>query len=266
MSVIGSIIKKVSEIHKEFGEASYFYYRGQQSTHSLLPSILRSNITTVQENNLYCDSWVMGGKELAASRNSWEVLAQLQHFGIPTRLLDWSSSLISALYFSVNSCSNCKKKDCCNEDESKEVNCNGSPCLWILDPSKMHFHFHEDDKLITDRYAITIGIDDFAEFDDYFIKINDDEWPHNGGPIFIEVPWLSSRIQSQKGYFTFHPTADDISKLDSLDRDLFCRKVEIKHEDVPKILNELKVIGITDYDIYPDLSALGSQLKKKFSC
>ncbi len=53
----------------------------------------------------------------------WERLFFMQHYGIPTRLLDWSENPLVALYFAL---ADAKKDDA--------GNIVSSPTVWILDP------------------------------------------------------------------------------------------------------------------------------------
>lgn len=44
-------------------------------------------------------------------KDLWEVAALAQHYGLPTRLLDWSSNINTALYFAIVGCVNpCNKR------------------------------------------------------------------------------------------------------------------------------------------------------------
>lgn len=266
-SIIGKIIDEVSIAREELGihdSNQYCFYRGQQNKHSLLPSILREGYEKTKENNIYCDSWTMGAKELLLAKNSWEVLASLQHYGIPTRLLDWTTSLINAIFFSIEDCKKCKfSNDCCKiGDKSK---CNGNPCIWVFNPLNMHYIFHGSKPEIASNVAITIGLDEFkCDYYECFCKTNKKKkWPYEKMPVFLEMPWKTDRIRCQSGYFTFHPSKFDM-RNEEINRD-FLRKIDIDKKDIPKILEEIRVLGITEYDIYPELPQLGNFFKRKFS-
>jgi hypothetical protein len=123
MAAIQKIINQVRDFQTNVVEDHNVFFRGQRSEQKLLPSLLRNKSRYNQEieiveNNLFCDAWVMGANELLENANSWELLAQFQHYQIPTRLLDWTSSLISAIFFSISNCLNCvsyrKEEKCRN--------------------------------------------------------------------------------------------------------------------------------------------------------
>ena len=59
-------------------------------------------------------------------KNDWEVLFFMQHYGIPTRLLDWSENPFVALYFALTSAS--------YKIVSKKREYEEDACIWVLDP------------------------------------------------------------------------------------------------------------------------------------
>jgi hypothetical protein len=200
MSGISQLIEEIKRI-KEAGDfESNIFFRGQRKCHQLLPSLLRKTVSNYKENNVYCDCWIMGNQEFKDTKNSWEILAILQHYGIPTRLLDWSTSIINALYFAISDCLDCKAR-CRNASmQKRNKNCKGNPIIWVIDSCNMIQKFYP--KL--DLYAFTIGIDEIQDYAETFVKSDGKDWKYKKGPVFLEIPWNNQRIKQQKGYFTFH--------------------------------------------------------------
>jgi FRG domain len=105
------IIHKIKVAQEANGNKADLIFRGQSEDKPLLPKLARlsnegllnGSIHTVE--NLMMAEFQRNILPLSEFKpdNDWDLLALAQHYGLPTRLLDWSYSALVALWFAVKS-------------------------------------------------------------------------------------------------------------------------------------------------------------------
>jgi hypothetical protein len=140
------------------------------------------------------------------ANNSWEILADMQHNGIPTRLLDWSETLSSALFFAMRNYvelinivwrddRKISKDGPLARTPSEILSAIGplpTPSIWIVNPFKLS-------EVASERIRIW-DLTRQSQYDYFQQFIIEKEWEFSK-PIPMYSPWRSPRIAAQQGTF-----------------------------------------------------------------
>lgn len=259
---IDEYLKVIKEKTDEWFEDEYLWFRGVSDTkYELIPSAYRKDIELVIlcgkqytddiEYKLFTKFKREAIPYLEIQMNSdWDWYILMQHYGIPTRLLDWTENSLMALFFAIR-------------NSKKDIN----PAVWVLQPDWLnHLSSGESDHTIIDcsdkAYQDTLQayspISKNPLYENYPTK------NINYPPLAI-IPSITNRlIQTQRGTFTIHKDSGDDLQFwnNKLKYRLFKIEINIKFRD--EIYRKLRTVGIREVTVFPDLYGLARDLKSHF--
>ena len=157
--------------------------------------------------------------------NDWELLALAQHHGLSTRLLDWSSSPLVALFFAVEY----------DKSSSEE-------------PSAVYMYNYSKHDVVTNAHRISPFSNGRILF--YF--------PQNvAGRIRVQQGCFSVHRQNKKRNWT------PLQNINSFSKNLY--KIVIPENNLSEIRYDLDRCGINKATLFPDLDGLCSHLTWSYS-
>ncbi|HEY0843828.1 MAG TPA: FRG domain-containing protein [Noviherbaspirillum sp.] len=216
-------------------------FRGQPNAEwHLLPSVHRG-YSAQQERYLTNEFRVRARSRYAdcpANDDYPGWLALMQHYGLPTRLLDWTHSPLVAAFFAVH-------PDYCPFD--MRGSCDA--CIWILSAGELN-QSQGFEPLI-----FPLDASSYAPLIAPAFK-NRKEEETVGVAMAIEH---DPRIQLQQGAFTIHSSRTPINRFEGCEK--WLGKLVIAHDAVESFFEELDLLGIKKSNLFPDLSALTSELR-----
>ncbi|WP_081907339.1 MULTISPECIES: FRG domain-containing protein [Luteibacter] len=260
---VTSVAQFIAELDKLKYVSTRLWYRGiGNAEHTLIPSLFRHPIATTQsalkelELNLN-DTFEMRSLPYAESRdwseNEWERLFFMQHYRVPTRLLDWSGSPLISMHFAVTSA-----------QLDKDGTALTDAAVWVLDPERWN----------NAAYADTGFPGGVLSAKDTWLKRYSPSEVYTSTstlpPMAMRGVHNSARIVAQQGFFTvFGPQVESMEtafKWIKSGKRVFpddaLRKFVVPRRSVTKIRDEIFSLGISESTIYPDLEGLAAELKR----
>jgi len=284
---VEELISKVREDYADWNTKTLPWFRGEPSDtpSPLLPKLYRSENINLDENQLLQQfrrrAPSFGVNNTPPRRNTDQWLFLAQHVGLPTRLLDWSEGLFVGLYFALL--------------EEK-------PVIWMLDPVGLNRLSVTVEDIEDNVFPLTwideergpvqkidifllakflkLGKEDFVnefpELEEHYLITGPD---HNIGnlnirsawekdrsgtdlPIAVRPTYVHIRMNVQRSCFTIH--GDRHLSINELIDPLILKKYVIDPASVSQIKKDLKILGITNTSVFPDLDNLSKDLVEFF--
>lgn len=214
-------------------------YRGQaSSTWKLDSSLTREPKYLASEADMYYDILSLKPDAFENDHSIYERLITMQHFGMPTRLLDITRNPLVAIFFACNNLPEAKKDG----------------IVFTFSTDKREILNFEDEKLkcLRKLYSKNNWNGDFDEktADEFLTKV-----------CFIKGVAKNQRINNQSGDFIFVGNGDSISK--EL-RDLPCLSIIIDAPTKKVLLEQLESLNIHGGAVYPDLTHMSNYIRHKY--
>jgi FRG domain len=194
------------------------------------------------ESVLYYDFLSLGGGLLGRHADSWDALFAMQHHGLPTRLLDWSTTFSAALYFSLRPYLHIR-----NFPEISTIPL--SPCIWILDPFELN-RIGQQDPAVANPYTDFDGT-----YQENFIE---ESKSIDSKAVAISPSQVTRRQAAQRSVFTLH--ADLFTPLEQFANGAV-RKFPVPPDAIQDGLRFLTLAGMNEFSVFPDLDGLARYLK-----
>jgi len=245
-----SLVNNVLEIAGTLDQGRFLWFRGIScSTHSLKPKICRDGkpedevfdretrlLTRFRQRSMAY--WTSGYPQ-----TDWEHLFAMQHFGMPTRLLDWSENLFVSCHFALN--------------ESPSHSHDGSciPVIWCVDPIAWNRSTAALSGYGDAIHVLTTAAEELEAYQPRTTR------KRLKSPIAMYGSHNSDRIVAQRG--TFMVWGKDVRSLEEIVEEQSVNMWKIiltgEREDMSESLRHL---GFSETMVFPELTSLSTELNR----
>ena len=233
--------------------SSYFYRGLPNSSYKLLTSLSRNCKDKSKDlEQPLLDNFIkyMKIEDPTIDDSIWKAMVIGQHYGLPTRLLDWTHSVLIALHFATT--------------EDNLDNMNDHDCvIWRIDMRDLNNNLPENyQQYLRDKRTFVFSLDGLASIAND-IKTYDDDMGENSIVCF-EPPSIDQRIANQYSFFSVIPK--DISDLEKfLDQKTTNTVKYIIDKNLRwKIRDILDQFNINERMVYPGKAGISKWLARHY--
>lgn len=269
-AALKSLADFVSRIERRApNSAKAHLYRGHDvAGHKMSPSLLREKGNRRHEKNIFRELLAIHPTEFADDRGVFEQLVRMQHFSLPTRLLDITYNPLVALYFA------CKEKQG-NDGELLRIDVSPSDIRYFdsdtvsVIANLSNLSGNERDALRKMKSDADVAASPEGKRLLQFIKAEKPYFEpliqasHLKGVFAVKPRQTNRRLLAQQGAFLIFGLNGEISDDNSMGINV--TRTPIPRDIKPKIISALDRINVNASTIFPDIESAAKYIMSKVS-
>lgn len=274
-------IKNIADFVKELQKIprlrdSELFFRGHSDIeYKLEPSIYRNKKHISNEHNLFKEFIIRTPSDFLNEKSALEKLVKMQHYGLPTRLLDLTTNALVALYFACSSKGKRDGKVVVFRIPNNDIKYYDSDTVSILANIAKRPRTFTVDKIRTlerekfnSEEEIGYLLHEIKEEKSYFQSIIDPRDIER--VVAVKVKQSNNRIIKQSGAFLIFGINGVKSKPAIIPNE-WILNLELKgvdfridNESKETIIKELNALGINEATLFPELENQAKYLKSYY--
>lgn len=241
-------VQQILSAWDNVGSVTHSWFRGQSNCEwHLVPRLYRPTESTSHERHMFRDFKLRANAFISIPpENDMELLFVMQHYSMPTRLLDWTESHLCALFFAV---------------EPQDVTVDAA--VWILGPADLN-------KL--SKFGHRVPMSDHDVFLRYTLDVDSTGSKRHKVtatyPMAVRPRRSTPRVVAQRGMFTVHgqeqKSIDHYKEAQEFPS-LRLHKLLISAGAKPRLKKELLLAGVSYSSLFPDLDGLSREISYRYS-
>lgn len=233
---------------------SPYVYRGMPNTEFKMVTSLRRNCKTLEQvlepsilNNFAKYAVI---EDATVANSVWRQMIMGQHYGLPTRLLDWTHSPLVGLHFAVN-------------EDNLEAMSDHDCVVWRIDMDELSTLLPEAYRnALRENKAEVFSVSMLSSVTDSLAKYDEDMGAN--AMVVVEPPSIDSRIVNQYAFFSIVPMGmKDVEEF--LDKNTENTVKYIIDRNLRwRVRDMLDQLDVSERIVYPGLDGLSKWIARHY--
>lgn len=274
----------------ELAESGNYVFRGYSKQDQLKPNIIRRNLVDRERELLF--EFERSANQYLNTSNPVDFMSYAQHYGLATRLIDFTYNPFIALFFALFAPKDdeykvgedtlyyyiryCNIEDnilirhvpIFNRGDFFEINSMAKRSMELIETVDMMFnekHSFDYPEYMGRDKAISLFFNSIASKalminPEEYIRVNESKINRNS-LFFIDPNQSNLRLVMQQGLFLFPYTLNEARYMELIDKNT--RVIKISKDLRDELQTYLDTIGINSYRLMPDLASVCKAVERK---